>query len=100
VQQAIAHSGDGSSPETAIHVILVEEEYEWIREKKLKLVKQTLLERDGQRYDVMTVEDAKGVQTQVFFAITGLYARQSLELEASLGSRSVVNEPAPPPPRK
>lgn len=100
VQQAIAHSGDGLSPETSIHVILVEEEYEWIREKKLKFVKQALLERDGQRYDVMTVEDAKGVQTQVFFNITGLYARQSLELEAAPGSRSVVNEPAPPPPRK
>lgn len=95
--QAMAHSGDGLSPATAVHVILIEEEYEWIREKKLKPVRQALLERDGQHYDVMTVEDAKGVQTQVFFNITGLYARRSLGLEAAPGSRSVVNEAAQPP---
>ena len=77
VQQAIAHSGDGRSLSTAIHVILIEEEYEWLREKKLKLMQQALREAGGQHYDVMTVQDPQGAQSDVFFNISGLFARQS-----------------------
>lgn len=77
VQQAMAHSGDGRAPSTAIHVILIDEEYEWLNVKKLKLVKQALREAGDQHYDVMTVQDAQGKQTDIFFNITGLFARQS-----------------------
>ena len=77
VQQAIAHSGDGRSLSTAIHVIQIEEEYEWLGQKKLKLVTQALREAGGQHYDVMTVQNPQGVQSDVFFNITGLFARQS-----------------------
>jgi tetratricopeptide (TPR) repeat protein len=77
VQQAMAHSGDGRSLATAIHVILIDEEYDWLAEKKLKLVKQALREAGDQHYDVMTVQDLQGRQIDVFFNITGLFARQS-----------------------
>ncbi len=81
VQQAMAHSGDGRALSTAIHVILIDEEYEWLSVKKLKLVKQALREAGDQHYDVMTVQDPQGRQTDVFFNITGLYARQSRSLD-------------------
>jgi tetratricopeptide (TPR) repeat protein len=77
VQQAMAHSGDGGSIATAIHVILVQEEYEWLGEKKLKLVRQALREAGDQQYDVMTVQNPQGIQSDIFFNITKLFARQS-----------------------
>lgn len=75
VQQAIAHSGDALSPATAVHVIFIGEEYEWLREKKLKFLQQALVEVDDQRYDVMTVRDAQGKEVERFFNVTALFKR-------------------------
>ncbi len=77
VQQAIAHSGDAASMATAIEVLLIDEEYDWLREKKLKLTRQTLREDGGEKYDVMTVTDAQGQERTVFFKITRMYSMYS-----------------------
>ncbi|WP_332815338.1 DUF4919 domain-containing protein [Ramlibacter sp.] len=77
VQQAIAHSGDGLGPATAVHVILLEEEYDWLREKKLKPERQSLKQIDGQHYDVMTVRDEQGRQLERYFNVTALFGRHA-----------------------
>lgn len=76
VQQAIAHSGDGLSAATAVQVVLVAEEYEWLRDKKLKTIQQTIRDEGGRHYDVMTVEDAQGRRSEVFFDVTKLLERR------------------------
>jgi hypothetical protein len=75
VQQAIAHSGDGRTPETAIHVLFIEEEYDWLAEKKLKLKRQALRDIGAEAFDVMSVTDAQGVSSDVYFNITRMRAK-------------------------
>lgn len=77
VQQAIAHSGDGRSEPSAINVILVSEEYEWLAEKKLKRVQQANKDVGTEKFDVLTVTDAQGARSEVFFNVTRLYGRYS-----------------------
>ncbi len=75
IQQDIAHSGDGRSAATAIHVVMVDEEYQWLQDKKLKMVRQALQEKDGQNYDVLTVQNAQGAESTIYFNITKLFSR-------------------------
>lgn len=75
VNQTIAHSGDGKSPETAVHVIFTNEEYEWLREKKLKPSRQALLNIGNEKFDKMTATDTEGNARDVYFNITRLYAK-------------------------
>lgn len=76
VQQAIAHSGDGLSAATAVQVVLVEEEYEWLRDKKLKTIQQSQRDEGGRHYDIIAVEDAQGRRSEVFFDVTKLFQRR------------------------
>lgn len=75
IQQVIAHSGDGSTEKSAVHVLSTEEEYDWLNEKKLKLVRQSLVERDGERFDLMAVTDAAGGKREVYFNISRMFAK-------------------------
>lgn len=75
-QQAIAHSGDGRSTATAIDVVFIDEEYDVLRDRKLKPIQQAIRETADQKYDVMTVEDAQGRRSEMFFRVTGLYERR------------------------
>jgi Domain of unknown function (DUF4919) len=77
VQQAIARSGDGKSPQSAIHVIFITEEYDWLREKKLTRIQQRLLNADGQLFDVLRVKDTQGNEHEVYFNITRMYPKNS-----------------------
>ncbi|HEY5801133.1 MAG TPA: DUF4919 domain-containing protein [Burkholderiaceae bacterium] len=75
VQQAIAHSGDALSPETAVHVVGTSEEYEWLRDKKLTFVSQRVHQVAPRIFDAMTARDATGNQREYYFDITPIYAR-------------------------
>jgi hypothetical protein len=80
VNQAIAHSGDALSPETAVHVIFTSEEYLWLQDNRLKMIKQAVIEKNGQKYDVMTAADADGKQRDYYFNITRLFKKYSQHL--------------------
>jgi hypothetical protein len=80
VNQAIAHSGDGLSPETAVHVIFTSEEYIWLQDNRLIMTKQAVLEKDGQKYDVMTATGTDGKQRDYYFNITALYKKYTQKL--------------------
>jgi hypothetical protein len=78
VQQVIGNSGDGSSPEKAIEVMLVDEEYDLLAVKKWRRVQQKLLDVSGETFDVMTVENAQGQRSDIYFRITRLFRKYSL----------------------
>ncbi|PCE25442.1 hypothetical protein BWP39_13015 [Paraburkholderia acidicola] len=70
ITQDIARSGDGLSPETAIHVIATDEEYSWLHAKKLRLTRQTLMPQGTSQYDALDTVDASG-KTQTFYFDVG-----------------------------
>ena len=70
IQQVIARSGDGKKPETAIEVLFIEEEYDWLSSKKLRRVKQALIDLGSERYDELTVVNAQGEESKVYFRVT------------------------------
>lgn len=75
INQAIAQSGDGFSPKSAVPVIFVSEEYAWLKDKDLTLVKQTIEQDEAHAYDVMTARDQTGMERDYYFEITPLYKR-------------------------
>lgn len=77
INQAIAHSGDGLSPETAVHVIATSEEDDWLRDRKLTKMRQRLVDGTNGKCDVLTVKDASGVEKDVYFNITRMFAKYS-----------------------
>jgi hypothetical protein len=77
VQQAIAHSGDARSDASAMQVILIDEEYEVLADRQLKLVKQQLVDRGARKFDVLTGTDGKGQTSELWFDITALSARSA-----------------------
>jgi hypothetical protein len=75
INQVIAHSGDGLSAQTAVHVIAVEEEYIWLDDKKLNPVKQSVMDAPEAKFDVITAKDPSGVERDYYFNITRLYSK-------------------------
>lgn len=73
INQAIAHSGDGLSPETAVEVIAIDEEYVWLNDKKLVRVRQRLLDTPAGKYDVLTAKGADGRESDYYFNVTRMY---------------------------
>lgn len=76
LQQAMAHSGDAKSQASAMHVILVDEEYEVLADRHLKRVKQQLEQKNGRVFDALTAANDKGEESQLWFDITELYKRE------------------------
>ncbi|WP_423391956.1 DUF4919 domain-containing protein [Burkholderia sp. LMG 21824] len=76
ITQDIAHSGDGLSPETAIHVADDGEEYSWLIARKLRLTRQTLIMRGDSRYDALDTTDVSGNAKTYYFEVTKIYNRQ------------------------
>jgi hypothetical protein len=63
-------SGDGTSPEKAIAVIAVREEYFLLNANGLKKIKQSLMNVNGKRYDKMEVEVKKtGEKKTLYFNV-------------------------------
>ena len=77
INQAIAHSGDGLSPETAVHVVATSEEYDWLRDRRLTMVRQRILDSANGKFDVLTAKDAGGVEKDFYFNMTRMYAKYS-----------------------
>lgn len=66
---AIYHTGDGRSPETAFIVLSVTEEYLLLRLLGLTPGGQRLVVQDGHELDVFDVRDPNGHEQQVYFNI-------------------------------
>jgi len=64
---------DGSSPENAVVVASVGEEYKWIENKypDYKLVNQALVINNSGCYDLLTIENSKRYQKKFYFNISG-----------------------------
>lgn len=72
VVDSIMASGDGRSPETAVHVISTVEEYDVLRIREWDFVSQRLITHENHNYDVMTVKDRnkpEGEPFDVYFNI-------------------------------
>ncbi|MEY1589751.1 DUF4919 domain-containing protein [Burkholderia sp. Bmkn7] len=76
ITQDIAHSGDGLSPETAIHVADDGEEYAWLAARRLRLSKQALIMKGSSRYDVLDTIDLSGKVQAFYFDVTQVFDRQ------------------------
>lgn len=74
INQAIAHSGDALSPETAVHVIAIDEEYTWLGDKHLSRVSQRVLNTPFGKFDVITAKSTTGEGRDYYFNITRMYA--------------------------
>jgi hypothetical protein len=77
INQVIAHSGDGLSAKTAVHVIAIEEEYAWLSDKRLNRVTQRVLDTDSGKFDVITAKNATGEVRDYYFNITRMYEKYS-----------------------
>jgi hypothetical protein len=75
INQAIAHSGNALTMETAIEVILISEEYTWLSDKKLTRTRQRVQDSNGKKYDVLTAKDSAGQERDYFFDITAMYPK-------------------------
>lgn len=83
INQVIAHSGDGLSAETAVHVIAVDEEYAWLNDKRLVRRGQKLLETKAGVFDVITAKASTGLERDYYFNITRMYQKYSQSLGAA-----------------
>lgn len=73
---AIYHSGQGDSTETARSVVAVAEEYTILSVMGLKMIEQALIEQDGRYYDKMTCKprgQAEADSIDLYFDITAPY---------------------------
>lgn len=77
ITQDIAHSGNGLTPDTAVHVIAVSEEYAWLHEKNLRVTRQSLIKIGNHRYDAMDATDGSGNSKTVYFDVSQVYIRAS-----------------------
>ena len=71
--KSIVNSGDGKSPETAMYVIGVAEEYEALQELGLTQESQRLEQKNNRHYDVFSVRDSTGEKRDVYFAVDEFY---------------------------
>lgn len=71
--KSIINSGDGSSPEKAMVVIGVVEEYEALKELGLQPVSQNLVQIGKHHYDVFAAVDVNGEKRDVYFLIDEFY---------------------------
>ena len=67
---AITSTGDGKTPETAIHVISTADEYGLMDMIGLSLKSQSLIERHGRSYDLMEFKENNYGLESVYFDVT------------------------------
>ncbi|WP_233830485.1 DUF4919 domain-containing protein [Paraburkholderia sp. ZP32-5] len=77
ITQDIAHSGNGLTQESAVHVVAISEEYTWLHEKNLRVTKQHLLMDGNSRYDAMDTVDANGNLKTYYFDVSQVFTRES-----------------------
>ena len=69
-------SGDGSSPEKAVIVYGIAEEYKWVRANCPGFAPkmQALQTIRGRPYDVLTLQNDDGVERTVYFDISSFFS--------------------------
>lgn len=77
INQAIAHSGDALTPQTAVQVIAIMEEYSWLADMRLTVKKQRLVDMPFGKFDVLTARNGAGEERDYYFDITRMYAKYS-----------------------
>lgn len=75
IAQDIAHSGDGLTPDTAVHVVAINEELSWLFVKKLRSGRQSLQNGPERSIDAIDTVDANGQSRTYYFDVTALYKR-------------------------
>ena len=78
---SIDSSGDGASPETAMHVISTSEEYVWLRFEKIKSTSQALINKDGHVFDQMSGESRDGTKHSFYFNVDRLFASMRMHFD-------------------
>jgi len=69
LMKAILATGDGKTPESAIVVISVAEEYTIMGMQGAKKLQQALISKNGHSYDLITVENKSGGKEQIYFNV-------------------------------
>jgi hypothetical protein len=67
-------SGDGKTAKTAFYVMNIGEEYRLMREFGYTVSSQSLLNIEGQSYDLLEAKDEKGNAVSVYFNICAFFA--------------------------
>ncbi len=68
---AMLKSGSGTSCENAIYVISTSDEYIFFRKvKKLRMLDQFLISKDGRSYDEIRAVDKNGIESTWYFDVT------------------------------
>ncbi len=75
------HTGDGQTPETAMTVISVGEEYAVLRVFGLRRSKQSLIQANGHSYDKLDVTGPDGQQLSVYFLVDRVLAAEARALK-------------------
>ena len=84
LEASILASGDGKSEKTAFIAVLIDEEYNVLRLKKLRRASQKIVKgKDGRAYDVMQASDAAGGKATVYFQIDAILAGLDRNLNAT-----------------
>ena len=78
---SIIKSGDGKSPETAMTVIDVREEYDVLDVLGFEQDSQSLVEKDGKRYDLIVAKNPETGETREFYFNVDLFYDKSSELD-------------------
>jgi len=68
-QHGLFLSGDGKSPETAYYVLSISEEYRVMNDLGYTVSFQSLMNINGQAFDVLSGKDSKGTRVEVYFNI-------------------------------
>lgn len=69
LEQLMARSGDGRSPESAVEVTFVHDEYDWLMDQQMRSPQQSLLHKDGKTYDSFEVQTPRGTAV-IHFDVT------------------------------
>ncbi len=73
ILQSIRDSGKGYSTETAMYVINIGEEYDFLHFNGFKPIRQELIEENGRQYDRMITEGNDGKKYQFYFDVTDFF---------------------------
>ena len=71
--RSIRDSGKGISKETAMYVINIGEEYDFIYFSGMKPMMQSLINENGRQFDVMDTEDREGNKYRLYFEVTDFF---------------------------
>ena len=78
---SIIQSGDGKSPETAMTVIEVREEYDVLDVLGFEQESQTLVEKDGKRFDFLVAKNSETGETRDFYFNIDLFYDKAVEID-------------------